>query len=313
MKIFLAFVLLLLSTGGAFAFYTRHQVARIEAAHPSVGAFSGPAGARTHYLEVPGDTGQPVVLFVHGASGNLLDQHGAFGEAIAGKARGIFVDRPGYGYSERGGADDPEKQAARYVALLDDLGVEKAVLVGHSLGAASVAAMAVLYPERVQGVVFLAPATHPWPGGVTWYYRVAATPLLGQLFTRTLVMPVGLRSLEGGARATFAPNPMPEGYTDKTATALILRPASFEANADDVSSLNRWARGFSPRYSEIKAPTVIITGDQDDIVAPSIHSVGLEKAIEGSELIVLEGVGHKPDYVGRDVVVKAILRVAKGR
>ncbi len=188
----------------------------------------------------------------------------------------------------------------------------KIVLVGHSLGAASVAAFAVLYPQRVSGIVFLAPATHPWPGGVTWYYDLAALPVIGPLFANTLVLPVGRLSVRAGVEATFAPNDAPQTYVEQTAVPLILRPRSFAANAADVAGLNDFVTKFAPRYREIDKPVVVITGDRDDIVAPSIHSVGLEEAIDGAELVVLPGVGHKPDYVATERAVEAILAVAKG-
>ena len=41
------------------------------------------------------------------------------------------------------------------------------------------------------GLVLLAPATHPWPGGVTWYYDLAARPVVGPLFSWTVALPVG--------------------------------------------------------------------------------------------------------------------------
>ncbi len=314
MKIIFAIAVLILLIGLGLFVWTRVDAARLERAYPPAGAFTGVDGEQTHYVDIPAASAdQPTVLFVHGASGSLLDQHNAFAEPIRGKARALFIDRPGYGYSERGDADDPAKQAARYVALMDELGVEKTVLVGHSLGAASVAAFGVLYPERVSGIVFLAPATHPWPGGVTWYYDLAAMPVIGDLFVNTLVLPVGARSLKAGVEATFDPNAAPESYVEQAAVPLILRPRSFMANAKDVAGLNSFVTGFAPRYSEIDKPVVIITGDKDDIVAPSIHSIGLEQAIEGAELIVLPGVGHKPDYVATELAVEKILAVAKGR
>jgi len=183
------------------------------------------------------------------------------------------------------------------------------VLVGHSLGAASVAAFAVLYPQRVRGLVFLAPATHPWPTGVAWYYKLAALPVVGQIFTQTLALPFGSFSLNAGVKSVFDPQIVPQNYAERTALPLVLRPASFRYNALDVAGLNKFVKKFSPRYKEIKAPTVIITGDKDDIVLPSIHSVGLERDIEGAELIIIPGMGHKPDFGATDVVIEAIRKV----
>ena len=115
-----------------------------------------------------------------------------------------------------------------------------------------------------------------------------------------------LGSLEQGAKGVFEPDPMPSDYVEGSAAALVFRPDVFRNNARDVAGLLEFVTEFSQRYHEIKVPTVVITGNKDDIVLPSIHSVGLERDIEGAELIVLDGVGHKPDYVGREQAVSAI-------
>lgn len=307
------FLIIFLATMAAGLFvWTRWSALQIEQKYPPIGQFAGSPGERLHYVDVAAPNSErPPVVFIHGASGNLRDQIGAFKAPLEGEARLIFVDRPGHGYSDRAGADDPAKQAERYKLLLDELAIEQAVLVGHSLGAASVAAFAVLYPERVKGLVFLAPATHPWPGGVTWYQDVASLPVIGHLFTEVLSLPVGLASLESGSKSVFKPNPVPDGYVESAAIALFLRPWIFRNNARDVAGLKEFVLAFSPRYKEIKAPTVVITGNRDDVVLPSIHSVGLERDIEGAELIVLDDVGHKPDYVANEVALTAIRKVSQ--
>jgi len=288
-------------------------VLKIEDEFPPIGKFFGEEGARLHYVDLAAesDATLPPIVFIHGASGNLQDQLRAFEPALKGRARMIFVDRPGHGYSDRAGSETPAQQARRYKALLDALSIPKAIFVGHSLGTASVAAFGVLYPETTKGLVFLAPATHPWTTGVTWYYDVASFPVVDYLFTETILTPVGMQSLEEGAKSVFEPQDAPANYVKDAAIALALRPKTFRSNARDVAGLNAFVEKFSLRYEEIKAPTVVITGDVDDIVAPSIHSIGLERDIQGAELIVLPGIGHKPDYAATDVVIKAIEKVAK--
>lgn len=63
-------------------------------------------------------------------------------------------------------------------------------------------------------------------------------------------------------------------------------------------------------YSQITAPTVIITGDRDEIVWEHLHSRGLARDISGSELITVRGVGHKPDYLATDVAVAAMEKIS---
>ena len=293
--------------------WTNWQVRAIASDYPPVGTFLGAEGERVHFVDAqlaPGKDG-PTILFVHGASGNLNDQMLPFLPELRDKARLIFVDRPGHGYSDRVSAETPAQQAERYRFLLDQLGVGKATIVGHSLGAASAAAFAVLFPERTKGLVLLAPATHPWPTGVSWYYDIAAMPIIGNIFTETVLVPAGLQAVAAGAKAVFEPQSPPSDYVEQAAIPLVFKPWVFRNNARDVAGLNAFVEEFADRYREITAPTVVITGDADDVVSPAIHSVGLERDIPGAELIVVPGIGHKPEYAATKVVVESILRVSQ--
>ncbi len=311
----MAIILIVGATLLALGVYTRVQSEKIEAQFPPIGKFADVGGYKLHYLDLApeGETDLPPILFIHGASGNLLDQTQAFRSKLEGRARLIFVDRPGHGWSERGGEENssPQGQSAAIAKLLEVIGVEKAIIVGHSWGGAVTGSFGVLHPEKALGLLFLAPATHPWPGGIRYYYKLASTPLLGWLLTETVILPIGKSSLLPGAKSVFAPNKIPDDYLENTGAMLLLRPHEFRNNANDVARLSDNLAKISPRYSEIKLPTIIITGDSDDVVLEEIHSQGLKRQIEGAELIVLPNVGHKPDYVAVDIAIDAIERLAK--
>lgn len=293
----------------AFA-YTAAKVRSIEKAHPNIGSLTDIGGYRINALHLarPDGADLPPLVFIHGASGNLRDQVEAFAEPLNGRAEMLFIDRPGHGYSERGGPDNafPSGQADALAKLMEKLGIGPAIIVGHSFGGAIAAAFAVRHPQQTAGLLFLAPATHPWPGGVDWYYSLASTPVIGWLFAHALVVPAGLRRLEHGTIGVFSPNPRPGDYIEKTAPALVLRPRAFRNNAEDVANLLDYVKRESPRYREISAPTVIITGDRDDVVLAELHSIGLQRDIEGAELITIQNLGHKPDYIATDVAIAAM-------
>jgi pimeloyl-ACP methyl ester carboxylesterase len=306
-------LLLFLLAAAPFA-YTAAKARSIEKTHPNIGTLTDIGGYRINavHLQRPDGADLPPLVFIHGASGNLRDQLHAFAEPLKGRAEMLFIDRPGHGYSERGGPDNafPSGQADALARLMDKLEIGPAIIVGHSFGGAIAAAFAVRHPRRTAGLLFLAPATHPWPGGVDWYYALAATPVLGWIFAHALVIPAGLRRLEDGTIGVFSPNPRPAGYIENTAPALVLRPAVFRHNAEDVANLLDYVKRESPRYREISAPTVIITGDRDDIVLAELHSIGLQRNIKGAELITIQNLGHKPDYIATDVAIAAIERLA---
>jgi pimeloyl-ACP methyl ester carboxylesterase len=281
--------------------------ALIEHRHPAKGRLVAVEGQRLHVVEL-GDRGMgPPVVLLHGASGNVEDMRLALGETLALHRHVILIDRPGHGWSERRPADvSPARQAALIAGVLDKLGIEQAVVVGHSWSGALAAAFALDFPERTAGLVLISPVTHPWAGDIAWYYRIAAAPILGPLFVRTLALPLGLMLIGGASRAAFLPQEKPSNYIDDAAIALVLRPAEFLANARDVAALKAFVTVQAERYGELVTPTVIITGDCDDTVSPEVHSRAIAAILPNARLVVLEGYGHMPHHAGAEMVMKAI-------
>jgi pimeloyl-ACP methyl ester carboxylesterase len=250
----------------------------------------------------------PPIVFIHGASTSLYDPLIAFRSSLERRARLLFVDRPGHGRSQIGGKGNilPDGQADAIASLMDKRGIKSAIVVGHSYGGAIAAALALRHPEKVKGLVFLSPAVYDWPGGVSWYYDAARIPITGVLFSTLVAPPAGLLAIGAATKSVFAPNPVPQNYIVQTKALQALRPVAFRHNALEVASLNAWAKTASRQYSEIKARTIIITGDADKVVSPEIHSKQLARAIKGSKLLVVHNLGHKPDYIAGDLVVAAI-------
>lgn len=307
-----AFVLALLF---ALAGCTRLYVVQIERENPPVGAFVDIDGARLHYVQVPpGPSADlPPIIFIHGASGNLKDPMVPFLPLLKGRAELLFFDRPGHGWSTLGSGsnNDIDAQAEVVAKLMDRLSIPSAIIVGHSFGGSVAASLAVHHPEKIKGLVFLSAATHPWPGcDVAGYYDLTNTPVVGPIFSETIALPAGKLRLKEGSRGVFEPNAMPRTYTEDASIEMVLRPKSFRANARQVGSLCAHNAQLQPRYKEISRPTVIISGNRDSVVAEEIHSKGLAQDISGSELVWIDGLGHKPDYLAADLAVAAIEKVA---
>lgn len=293
---------------------TRVGVWLIDRRNPPVGEFAEIGGADIHYVHVPAPAGAdlPPVVFIHGASANLKDQMVPLRPLLEGRAEMLFFDRPGHGWSGRGSDNETlEGQARTLAALLDRLGIERAIVVGHSLGSAVSAAFALQYPERVEGLVFVSSATHPWPGGGTsWYYELAPVPIIGRLFSETLAYPGGMLRMDAATDCVFAPNSTPQDYLARASIPLVLRPATFRANATDVRGLYAFALANAPRYPDISAPTVVISGDHDTVVYEELHSLGLARDIPGAELVWVKNLGHKPDWIAPELIVTAIEKLA---
>jgi pimeloyl-ACP methyl ester carboxylesterase len=312
----LAAAAVVLAAAGALAVATALGSRALERRHPPGGTFVDVSGGRLHLVDLRPPSGAdadgPPVVLLHGASGSLEDMRMALGDHLGRRHRVILVDRPGHGWSDRGGGSgaEPARQAGLIVQGLDRLGVGKAIFVGHSWSGALVTALALAYPQRACGLVLLAPVTHPWPGGVSWYYDAAAAPVVGELLARTLVMPVGRLLLTSGVDRVFAPQSAPEDYIERAGIALLLRPTEFRANARDVTGLKAFVTAQAPHYREIAVPVTIITGDIDKTVSPAIHSRALAVALPHARLIILPGVGHMPHHAAPDIVTAEVGRMA---
>lgn len=292
------------------ALVTRANAWLIEQRHPPAGSFADVEGVRLHYVHVPAAaaSGLPPVVFIHGASANLNDQMVPLRPLLEGRAEMLFLDRPGHGWSGRAnGHEEQREQAALIAGLMDRLDIGPAIVVGHSFGGSIAAAFALAYPEKTRGLLFLSAATHPWPGGRTsWYYHLTVKPVLGWLFSETVASLAGSARIGPATTCVFAPNAVPEGYLSLAQIPLVLRPRAFRANAADVDGLYGFALANAPRYREITAPTVVISGDADTVVYEEVHSLGLARDILGAELVWVKNLGHKPDWIAADLVVQAI-------
>ncbi len=287
---------------------------RYEALYPPIGQRVDVGPGALHVVETEpkgGDRG--AVLLVHGASGNCADLDVALADRLSGLGFRVFsVDRPGHGWSDRlagRAASSPERQADWIRAALEARGVDQAIVVVHSLAGVLGLAMALNAPRFVRALVLLAPVSHPWPGGVSWYYTLAASPLFGPVFRWLCVPAAGWLSMPSGVRSVFDPGPIPDNYIERTRLPLVLRPWQFRANAEDVVDIEAHVAVLSRRYGAIRAPTAIVTGDRDGVVFAHIHSQGCARDIPDATLRTLEGVGHSPHYAAPDAVIEAILEV----
>jgi pimeloyl-ACP methyl ester carboxylesterase len=285
--------------------------ASAEQAYPPLGDFVEVDGLRVHWL-AKGE-GPPVVL-LHGASGNLRDFSFSLMDRIAAAGlRAIAFDRPGLGYTERPAERgwEPGVQAAMLRKAAAKLGVERAVIVGHSWGAAPALAWALDAPESVVGVVTLAGATYPWGGDAGLLYRLGATPVVSQATSFAARLYVDQDNPDAVLEGVFAPNAPPPGYARHIGVALALRPKSFRANAEDLDHLNDALAEQAPRYSGLKVPVEALHGTADKTVWASVHSEPLARDAPDGRLTLLEDVGHMPHHVDEDAALAAIARLAE--
>jgi pimeloyl-ACP methyl ester carboxylesterase len=130
--------------------------------------------------------------------------------------------------------------------------------------------------------------------------------VIGPLLAYTITLPLGTLLTEPGARGVFLPQVMPQDWVSSTATPLLLRPREFLANARDLVTLKAAVAEQAPRYGDIGAPTVVITGDADKTVSTNIHSRPFAAVVPGAKLIVLPGVGHMIQNAAPDLATAEV-------
>jgi pimeloyl-ACP methyl ester carboxylesterase len=238
--------------------------------------------------------GDPVLL-LHGLGGSKITWLPLLG-ALSRDHRVIVPDLPGHGGSGKPKADYSPRFYARVVKrLMDRLDVERAVVVGNSMGGRVALELALRYPDRVASLALLAPAVP----GFRWRYIMGFTRVFP---TEWGGIPFPLREkwMEVAIRRLFAdPSRMPNAAYSAAAGEFIRIYRDSVARVAFFSSLRHLVTERpEPFYSSlrrIKQPTLVAFGEQDRMVPPRL-GVRLAQHLPNSEYVALPGCGHVPHF-----------------
>jgi pimeloyl-ACP methyl ester carboxylesterase len=233
-------------------------------------------GARTTFATAGSPTGTPVVL-LHGLSDSwrsyttVLERLPAGMRAYAVSLRGHGDgDHPETGYQVSELAED-------VAAFLDHVGVGRAVIVGHSLGAAVASAFAVAHPERAQALVLVA-----------GFGRPGDDPALAEFgeVIASLTDPVDADFVAEFQASTTAV-PVPPAFMEMVVAESAKLPAHVWKGAIDGFMRHDHLAGLD----RLAVPTLVLWGDQDQYV-PRAEQDLFVQLIPGARLDVFEGIGH---------------------
>ena len=293
-------------SAAATAVWVEVQARRAERDNPPTGNFIDIDGIDLHYVER--GEGPPVVL-LHGnivthadfIANGLMDR-------LARNHRVIAFDRPGFGHSSRPRDRlwTPSAQADLLRAALERLGIERPVVVGHSMGAMVAMAMALNHPENVRSLVLIGGYFYPSFRVDVLLTVPVALPVVGDVMRYTVTAVTGRLMLKKLAKSLFSPKALPDNFFPLISREMMLRPVQLRANAEHAAFMIPAARAMSSRYGELAVPVTLIAGEDDVIVDPQAHSVRLHDERPNSELYVVPGVGHMAHYAALDRVVNAI-------
>ena len=235
-----------------------------------------PAGI-VEYTEV--GFGRPV-LMLHGTPGGydqVLGHLRAAGVA-GGAARYIVPSRPGYLRTPLDAGRSPEQQAQLFSALLTQLGVDRAVVIGISGGGPSALAFATHYSERCSGLILLAAATKS--------IGIDGSGLPATLADFLIYL---FRKLEIARMQAKSPgDPVISRFAAGVIDSLVPTGRRAVGHANDRE---QFAHIQELAFGAIGCPTLILHGTNDTDV-PIAHAEYAHSRIAGSEFVKFEGADH---------------------
>jgi len=253
-------------------------------------------------------SGAPIVL-LHGQPGRASVWR-QVGEELASRGmHGHAVDRPGYGRTA-GIASGFADNAAAVIDFLDHHGIERATIVTHSWASGIALALANLAPERIDGMVLLAPVGAP--ESVTFLDHLLAVPVVGWSLLRGGLR-LGSWLLDRDRTRRF----LPAGFGDldpiqakRMAGAARSTEARRSAAVEQRSLVSELAF-IRDGIADIDMATVVVTGTNDRIVSPTAAR-SLADRIDGARVHEVDA-GHMLPAEAPGAVADAVEQVLSDR
>jgi pimeloyl-ACP methyl ester carboxylesterase len=253
-------------------------------------------GVRIHYR----DRGSgPAIVLLHGSNSSLFTWEG-WADTLAKDHRVVTLDLPGHGLT---GPDPKARYSASEMAeLVADftrgIGLERFVLGGNSMGGNVSWHLAILHPERVERLVLVDSAGLPREEPKPFGFRLTSSPIFGPIVrweTPRFMVASSLRDAYGDPSRVH--DDLVDRYYD-----MMLRDGNRPAT---VERFSRPEDDMPARLGEIRVPTLILWGVKDRWILPK-YGEQFRTRISGSQLVVLEGLGHVPMEEDPETSVAAV-------
>jgi 3-oxoadipate enol-lactonase len=237
------------------------------------------------YYEVQG-AGKPLVL-ISGLGYSLWQWHRMV-PLLAEHFQVVTFDNRGVGQSDKpAGPYTAGMLAADTVGLLDALNIEKAVVLGHSMGGFIAQSMALDFPQRVEKLILCSTNF----GGP---HHAPVTPEAMKVLADVTSDP--LTRFKNGLSVSTAPgwaekNPQMIEEWIRWRVANPIEPAHYQAQMAIGLSLMREAAAFEDKLPRLNVPTLILFGAHDKVVPPANADL-LAQKIAGSQVVIFPDAGH---------------------
>jgi len=298
--IVLALLVVALIGGGVWLYTPDKPRAALEAKYLGAPAdYLQAAGIRLHVRD-SGPRDAPAVILLHGF-GSSLQTWQPWAESLSADHRVIRFDLPGFGLTGPDPTGDYSDQRSMQVlaALMDQLGVARASLIGNSLGGRIAWKFAAETPDRVDRLVLISPDGFASPGFE--YGKRPDVPFMLRLLPYVLPRPLLRMSLVPAYGD-------PKRLTDGTVTRyrdLMLAPGVRGAMVARMGQV--MLDDPVPLLRRIQAPTLLLWGEKDAMI-PFTNAADYLRAIPHATLVALPGLGHVPFEEAPAVSVEPVRR-----
>lgn len=278
---------------GGLAAFNGVTARRMEASVPRDGELTEVDGDTIHYV----DKGSgPPLLLIHGLAGQMRNFAKPLVDDLARDHRVVLIDRPGSGYSTRapGASASLAAQAETVASFIRKLGLDRPVLVGHSLGGALSLQVALNHPDVVGGLALICPLTQVVEESeVPPVFKglVIRSSAARRAVAWTIATPMGLATRDRLLREIFAPEPVPEDFGTAGGGNLGLRPNSFYNSSSDLVEAEDDMPRMVARYPQLDVPVGILFARGDNLLEPEIHGERTAREIADAEIELVDG-GH---------------------
>ncbi|MBR1087015.1 alpha/beta hydrolase [Bradyrhizobium manausense] len=276
----------------AAAIVNRRLADKAQRDHPPQGRFIDIDGVRLHYVER--GSGRPLVL-LHG-NGSMIQDFESSGliDLAATDYRVIVFDRPGFGHSQRprNVVWTPAAQADLFKNALAHLGVEKAIVLGHSWGASVAVALAGRHPAMVEALILA--SGYYFPTARTDAMMAMAGPAIpgfGDVLSHTISPILSRLMWPAMLRQLFGPKSVPQKF-DGFPKALAVRPSQLRAGAAEAALMVPAAMLSAKTYGELAMPVTILAGEDDRLIDIDEQSGRLHDEIKHSKMRRVPNAGH---------------------
>jgi pimeloyl-ACP methyl ester carboxylesterase len=258
----------------------------------------GAGGSIELAIREAGVGGRPLLL-VHGFTGSGEDFMDMIEPLAADGWHVVAQDQRGHGESHKAG-DEAAYAIDHYVtdllALLDALGWDQTVVLGHSMGGMIVQAAVLAAPERFRAVVLMDTAHRALRAEDTTGIELICKLVRdeGMPGVHAFMESIGGNLLGGEAPAVARINTAREGYLDFGKRKLLAcDPAMYAAMLQQIAGVIPHEDRL-PRLSSITVPTLVLVGEQDRPFLKA--SRRMADAIPGAELVVIPDAAHSPQF-----------------